>query len=749
MYLLMLGLKDFIHLPLVDSLFEQIAATRSGVTVVAGLEPRPLVTQARQLAFQPSGRSTIFGILFRQMLAARPGRTVVIADSEDAIRVPRGLRSRVEYVLASEKQTFAVQVERAVRRGATLLVVDRLTRETAPMAFRAAQMGVPVLSQFDSVFRGRDVALQLAELGVSPDYLMGLAWVLAVSRMPTLCENCRQPDTLDHPVHAEIRRRYPHALSEGTFYREGHCAECNQTGRKGEVTTFDIFQARAGRANPFDGASICSLEDYVLGLAAQGLLPVEDVLALEARQLERTYRLLGASEEVLADTNSALQAKVAELEAANRVLKKQTDAAFSLEQVSHALITYTDIHELADYVCRKAGELCGADRAILYLLHPDDQAEILSVNGWDSDLVNKQLAADQVLNAGGQSETWERAEPHPFSGWPPGLEQLNEDIQGIRLRTGLRVPLVAQNEIVGLLIFHSTVKSAWLPREVALLGAFANSSALAIQRAGLVESLRDKIDRLTAAQAEIAKKERLERELELARQVQQSMLPHIFPMAPGLTFAARSEPARQVGGDFYDAFLLDGNRCGLVIADVSDKGMPAALFMALARSLILAEARRDPSPAIVLQRVHRLLLELSQSDQFVTVFYGVVDSSARSLTYVRAGHERPLLLRDGETITLQGQGMVLGGYGLSELPLSEERAALQPGDRLVLFTDGLVDVLSERGQSFGLERLMALLREHASDPVEEMCDRTFASLKTYQGQSEQYDDMTLLAVQVT
>ncbi len=228
----MLGLKDFIHLSQVDSLFGQIAASRAGVIVVAGLEPRPLVTQARQLSFQPSGRSTIFGILFRQMLAARSGRTVVIADSEDAIRVPRGYKTHVEYVLTSEKATFAVQVERAVRRGAALVVVDRLTAETAPMAFKAAQNGVRVLSQFDSVFRGREVALQLGELGVQPNDLMGLSWVIAVSRLPTLCENCRQPDTLDLPIHAEIRHRYRHALSEGTFSAKGIVISATRPGAR-------------------------------------------------------------------------------------------------------------------------------------------------------------------------------------------------------------------------------------------------------------------------------------------------------------------------------------------------------------------------------------------------------------------------------------------------------------------------------------------------------------------------------------
>ncbi len=238
----------------------------------------------------------------------------------------------------------------------------------------------------------------------------------------------------------------------------------------------------------------------------------------------------------------------------------------------------------------------------------------------------------------------------------------------------------------------------------------------------------------------------MERELEIARQVQQSMLPKIFPMVPGFEFDARCEPARQVGGDFYDVFLLDGNQFGVVIADVSDKGVAAALFMALTRSLLLAEARREPSPYVVLQRVHRLLSELSHSTLYVTLFYGVVDSITRTMTYVRAGHERPLLLRDGTATPLAGEGTVLGLLDEDQLRLNEEHIQLEPGDRLILYTDGLADALGPEGERFGQQRLVNLLASHWQAPVAEICAETFKELRAHQGRTEQYDDMTLLVV---
>jgi phosphoserine phosphatase RsbU/P len=137
----------------------------------------------------------------------------------------------------------------------------------------------------------------------------------------------------------------------------------------------------------------------------------------------------------------------------------------------------------------------------------------------------------------------------------------------------------------------------------------------------LVDQLRAKIAALEAAQAELVVKERLERELELARTVQENVLPHVFPLIPGYQFATGYQPARYVGGDFYDVIDLGDGFVGLAIADVSDKGMPAALYMTLTRSLLRAEAYRDRSPRAVLTRVNQLLMELGEPTAFVTMFY--------------------------------------------------------------------------------------------------------------------------------
>ncbi|MBE0696216.1 MAG: SpoIIE family protein phosphatase, partial [Anaerolineaceae bacterium] len=316
------------------------------------------------------------------------------------------------------------------------------------------------------------------------------------------------------------------------------------------------------------------------------------------------------------------------------------------------------------------------------------------------------------------------------------------------LANGLRVPLIAQEQLVGVMIVQCTHKYIFSPGEAALLQTFANQAALAIQRAGLVDDLRAKITQLEAAQAGLVKKERMERELELARQVQQSMLPHNFPAIPGFTIAAKNEPARQVGGDFYDLFILDENHFGVVIADVADKGMPAALYMALARSLLLAEARREWSPRQALLNVNRLLLELGELNGFVSVFYGVVDQAAHKLAYTRAGHERPLLLRNGQVQMLCGDGTVLGILDSADLNLNQEETLLQPGDRLVLYTDGLTDVANPQGRFFGLQRLVELVTMQDGKTAQEICQAVYAGLALYRAETEQFDDMTLLVIEV-
>lgn len=735
----MLELKDFFHLPQVDDVLAQLVAERRGLIAVVGLDPHPSVTTAEPDGFLPSGRATIFRILARQLLTAVPNRhAIVVAADKDAIRIARQQRRQVQLIPVRARDTYASCIAQAAARRPDLLIVDELNQASAAPALHAARSGLRVLSQIDTITHGQEVALALRDMGVASDDLEALRWVVGVQRLPTLCPRCKRPLSPEDAQIDALRQRFPQLQdAAATFHTAPGCPHCHNTGRRGEVTAFDIYAAAPQ-------ATTLPLQAYLLHLAAQGNIPPEDVLNADANRLRRIHSLLTASERALLDSYQERERHLAELEAANIVLLQRTEALVSLQEIGQALLTVTDLPEMAQRICQHTRALCGAERAILYLLHSTNTAEILAVSGWDADYVGEVVDITRLCDTLESGTT----EPHPFNYWPPGLVYRPPDVEGVTLRVGLCVPLVAQNETLGAMLVHSTQRTAFAPGHEALLQTFAQQAALAMQRAGLINRLRDKISQLEAAQAALAQKERMERELELARQVQQSVLPRTFPRIPGYTFAAHNQPARQVGGDFYDVLRLDDDHFGIAIADVSDKGMPAALYMALTRSLLLAEARRERSPAIVLANVNQLLLQLGQPSMFVTVFYGVVARETRRLTYARAGHDRPIWLRGGDVQELDADGMALGLFDADMLQLSEASVTLAAGERVVLYTDGLTDVVDGNGRSFDRERLLPLLARHADLDADALCAATFAKLATFQAAAEQFDDMTMLVLAV-
>jgi sigma-B regulation protein RsbU (phosphoserine phosphatase) len=214
----------------------------------------------------------------------------------------------------------------------------------------------------------------------------------------------------------------------------------------------------------------------------------------------------------------------------------------------------------------------------------------------------------------------------------------------------------------------------------------------------------------------------------------------------GFDFGARMLPARAVGGDLYDYIPLDEDTIGISLGDVSDKGVHAAMFMALYCSFLRAEASPTDIPAETLQRVNHHLLNLNEAGMFVTSVYGILKRTTGEFTYARAGHHVPILVdTNGEEIPLeQGPGQMLGFFPDPVLDL--RTVVIAPGSTLLIYTDGMFDVVNENDEIFGEDRLRAMVIDSKEGSAQALCDQIVSNLKGYQGESAQFDDMTVVAI---
>jgi sigma-B regulation protein RsbU (phosphoserine phosphatase) len=257
-------------------------------------------------------------------------------------------------------------------------------------------------------------------------------------------------------------------------------------------------------------------------------------------------------------------------------------------------------------------------------------------------------------------------------------------------------------------------------------------------------------ERRTAAEKDRYRRE-LERqsyEMEIAGGIQQSFLPERPPKIEGVELAALNLPAREVGGDFYDFIPISKDKWGLVIADVSGKGVPAALFMALSRTLVRANVAGNARPSEAIRRAGNLIAEDDRSSMFVTLFYSVLNSKKKTLTYVNAGHNPPLMLRrdSGDIVLLEAKGIALGV--MPNMELEEKEITLREGDIVVLYTDGVTEAINDKEEQFGQERLISIAEENRNLPASGLVKRIRQEVTEFSQGQPQFDDLTLMILKV-
>jgi serine phosphatase RsbU (regulator of sigma subunit) len=241
-------------------------------------------------------------------------------------------------------------------------------------------------------------------------------------------------------------------------------------------------------------------------------------------------------------------------------------------------------------------------------------------------------------------------------------------------------------------------------------------------------------------------KERMLSELHIARKIQQSFLPESAPVIPRIDIAAMTSPARVVGGDFYDFIPISENKWGIVIADVSGKGVPAALFVALSRAIIRSNASLFGIPDMMIKNANSRIIELSKSNMFETLFYAVLDANNMTFSYANAGHNPPFIwsTSDGEMVLFKAQTFPIGIK--QDMQIDTKTQGIRKGDTIMFYTDGVTEAMNEKHEEYGTERLTKILRQNIARPSSGIIEKIKEDIKLFVGNAEQHDDMTMVVV---
>lgn len=434
-----------------------------------------------------------------------------------------------------------------------------------------------------------------------------------------------------------------------------------------------------------------------------------------------------------------------------RLLEARQEEAYvtaALLQVAQAVVTSNDLNDTLDTIVHLMPILVGVETCVIYLWDASNQllrpTQVAAQSRREEETIRARPFApgeNKLLDAIRTSGTpYMCAIPDaemPFEEWSlldcQPYEQDSHVIDPNQTDWVIGYPLTLQGQVFGVLtVREMNASPSFWDRRLEIINGIAQQASLAIQN----DLIRQ----------ELVQTERIEREIQLARQIQETFLPESLPQIPGWELDLRWETAREIGGDFYDIVKLDENRIGLVIADVADKGLPAALYMTVSRTLIRASAAANASPAKVLEEVNSLLLNDSSESMFVTAVYAILSLDSGKLTYANAGHSRPLLyrFRGGKVEQLPKGGTALGI--LETLHLEEHHITIRPGDALILFTDGVTDIQSPEGQFFGEQRLMEIIQQHGKGSVVNMLEELDDEMIEFRRGTPPADDVTLLAI---
>lgn len=314
--------------------------------------------------------------------------------------------------------------------------------------------------------------------------------------------------------------------------------------------------------------------------------------------------------------------------------------------------------------------------------------------------------------------------------------QRDERFRGVKwdktINSLICIPLMIKSELIGVLtVYNKKEGKKFTEEDQRLLTIIAAQSAQVIDNARLYEEEQALF--------------RMQEEVKLAYKIQLDLLPKTSPQITNYDIAGKSKPAQNVGGDYFDFITITKHRLAICLGDVSGKGMPAALLMANLQATIRGQTLINTSAKDCLCRSNTLLFQSTNPEKFVTLFYGILDTKKHLLYFSNAGHDAPLLFSENQApIRLKTGGLVLGI--LEDFPFEEEVIPFNPGDLLVLYSDGITEAINSREEEFGQHRLEAVVKKHQEDSAGEIIEKIIAAVKLHVGDSPQIDDMTLVVI---
>jgi len=404
-----------------------------------------------------------------------------------------------------------------------------------------------------------------------------------------------------------------------------------------------------------------------------------------------------------------------------------------LSEVSKALVLHMPLGELLDHIMDLISEHLSMDRGVLMLKEGNPIQlipKVIRVN--NKHLQNQKfLVSKSIMNMAFEQSlavlTSDAALDPRFKG--------RESIINSGIHSAICVPLYNNKEVIGIIYADRiSLLQEFREDDLRLLTLLSNLAAIKIENAMLIE--------------QSIEKEKMEREMQLAAQIQKDFLPKAAPSCDHFDIAGRNIPCHQVGGDYYDFIPIDPCRIGIVVADVSGKGVSASLLMASLRAALHSEVHPRYEMEVMAEKLNNFVHRSSAISAFITFFYCELNKESGGLVYVNAGHNPPLVLnRSGDVRELESSGLCLGM--LPEMTYEIRKEALTPGDVFVLYTDGITESRNKANEEYGVERLAEVCRKNAGALASELMDAVFRDLDAFTEKAPAADDRTLVVLKRT